>query len=540
MKKNIIIAVILIIFIGIYYYIMLPPLNLQSYDFWTFLIFIIAVSQVVYLAANNIILSKNIKFSTNKRTLDAKQLKIARIIAGVIIVPVLLIIIINIINSPLFNANKYANRIVIDEDKDFSKDVAEVNFNETPLLDKDSTIKLGDRVMGEISEWVSQFYVSDLYTQINYQDEIMRVTPIEYDGLIKYFTNKGEGIKGYISVNSVDGKAKLNEIDKGMKYLTSAYFSEDLDRHLRFSYPTKVFGEKSFEIDEEGNPYFVVPTIKYSGINLRAEVDEVIILDVVTGDTKKYSLNDVPEWVDHVQPSNLIIEQVNNWGTYSNGFINSIFGQKGVVNTTAGYNYLNIDGDIYLYTGITSVLADESNLGFILANLRTKEVNYYKVVGAPESSAMRSAEGLVQEKNYNATFPLLINLNDRPTYLLSLKDSAGLVKMYAFVDVADYQIVSTTESSQGISQAVKDYEVKINNKTTPTEKAKDIEKEITIKEITSAVINGTTFYYIVDTNNNKYQLSITVDEYKTPFLKEGSKLTVTYSEGSINIIKEIE
>jgi hypothetical protein len=180
--------------------------------------------------------------------------------------------------------------------------------------------------------------------------------------------------------------------------------------------------------------------MKYVGIGLIRDVDGVVILDPITGKSNYYDVKDVPTWVDHVYDASLIIEQADDWGKYSNGFWNSIFGQKDVVATTEGYNYLAMKDDIYLYTGITSVLADESNLGFILTNLRTKETKFYSVPGAEEFSAMASAEGQVQQMKYNASFPLLINLNNKPTYLMSLKDNAGLVKMYAFVDVADYQI----------------------------------------------------------------------------------------------------
>ena len=304
---------------------------------------------------------------------------------------------------------------------------------------------------------MSQFTVSDLYTQINYNDEITRVTPLEYANVIKYFTNHKSGVPGYIKVNSVTGKTELVRLDQGMKYMPSAILNENLYRKLRFSYLTEIFGEASFEIDNEGNPYWIVPTLKYTGVGLKKEVSGVIILDPKTGSSKKYNVGEIPSWVDHVYPSDLIIEELDDWGTYKNGFINSIFGQKGVVNTTDGYNYTVMNDDVYLYTGITSVASDESNIGFILCNLRTKETFFYSVSGAEEYSAMESAKGQVQQMNYDSTFPLLINLNNKPTYLLSLKDKAGLVKMYALVDVADYQKVVVTDSSEGIEKAIKNY-----------------------------------------------------------------------------------
>jgi hypothetical protein len=340
-----------------------------------------------------------------------------------------LIIVTNIICSPLFNSKSWAKRITILEDTNFTDDIKEVDFDKVPLLDKDSSQKLGDRVMGQMSELVSQYYVSDLYTQINYNNDIVRVTPIEYNGFIKWLNNKKHGVLGYIKVNSVNGTSELVKLSKGMKYMPSAYFFKDLDRALRFKYPTLIFGNYSFEIDNDGNPYWVVPTIKYTGVGLKEEINGIVLMNPVTGETIRYKVEEVPKWIDQVYSASLIIEQIDDWGMYKKGFINSVFSQNGVVQTTDGYNYLVMDDDVYMYTGITSVSTDESNIGFVLTNLRTKETNFYQVPGAEEYSAMASAEGQVQQMKYVSSFPLLINLNNRPTYLLSLKDNAGLVKM---------------------------------------------------------------------------------------------------------------
>ena len=511
------------------YYIELPPINLSSPLFWHFAFNILIIITICS------IITRGDKFIVNGR-FNKGLLSIYKYLLIIVGGLFIALIVINFISGPLFNAKEYANRITVNENNEFIKDVKQVEFSKIPLIDRESSEKLGDRKMGEFTSWVSQFYVSDLYTQINYNNQIVRVTPIEYAGLIKYFTNRDEGIKGYIMVNSVDGTASLVNLEKGMKYMPSAYFFENLYRKLRFTYPTKIFDEASFEIDNEGNPYWIVPTVKYKAIGLKKDISGVIILDPISGDSKYYDLKDIPSWVDHVYSADLIIEQINNWGEYKNGFINSIFGQRDVINTTEGYNYLVMDDDVYLYTGITSVSSDESNLGFVLVNLRTKETNYYLVPGAEEYSAMASAEGLVQEKKYTASFPLLINLNNKPTYLLSLKDDAGLVKMYAFIDVADYQKVVVSDASLGIEAAAQKFlgdNVIINND-------KYLKEKITIKNITNVVIDGNTYYYIVDTNNNKYSVSIKVNKNILPFLKAGEVINISYAPGDVRQIMVIE
>ena len=452
----------------------------------------------------------------------------------------ILIMIVNFVLSPMFNSKAFSKRITVVEDTEesnFITDVKEVDFDSIPLLDKDSSSRLGDRVMGQMPELVSQFYVSNLYTQINYNNEIIRVTPLEYNGLFKYISNHKDGVKGYITVNSTTGESKLVKLEKGMKYLPSSYLFKDLNRHLRFSYPTKIFGQKSFEIDNEGNPYWITPTLKYVGIELREDVEGVIITDAITGENTYYKVGEVPAWVDHVYNASIIISQVNDWGKYRDGYLNSIFGQKNVVATTDGYNYVVMEDDVYLYTGITSVSSDESNLGFILTNMRTKETRFYSVPGAEEYSAMASATGQVQQMRYTSTFPLLINLNNRPTYLVSLKDDAGLVKMYGFIDVTDYQKVVVTDSSKGIEAAANNY---LNNVSFELDNNKLIEKNIKIKSINTANIDGNTYYYFTSTEDKKYYVSINVDKKRLPFVKVGDDLLIKiYKETEVTEIIEI-
>ena len=309
-----------------------------------------------------------------------------------------------------------------------------------------------------------------------------------------------------------------------------------LERKLRFNYPTEIFDEVNFEIDNEGNPYWIVPTVSYKGVGVKKEITGVIILDPITGKSKKYDVKDVPTWVDHVYKADLIIEQVDDWGQYQDGYLNSLFGQKGVVMTTRGYNYTVMNDDVYLYTGITSVANDESNLGFILCNMRTKETNFYTAPGAEEYSAMSSAEGQVQQMKYTASFPLLINLNNKPTYLLSLKDAAGLVKMYAFVDVADYQKVVVSDSSLGIETAANKY---LSTIGTEYDSNTLITKDITISKINMALISGNSYYYIVDTNGQKYRAIISASNNILPFLSVNDKINISYAkeEEVIEILK---
>ena len=506
------------------FYLFMPALNIHSSSFWMFVIVLLTIFGVINFGTG--------LFSIRKKEFDLKNLKnYYPFIAPVVII--LFMFLIYLINGPFFMAKKYAHRIVVDNGN-FSEEIEEVNFNTLAIVDKNSSMKLGDRVMGGMGELVSQFEVSNMYTQINYQDEIVRVTPLDYYDWIKYFTNRSDGIPGYVMVNSVTGESKLVKLSKGMKYSPKAMFFENVYRKLRFKYPFDMFGNINFEIDNEGIPYWIMPVLSYSGIEQREDVSGVIILNAITGESKKYNVVDVPTWVDHVYSPELVISQVDDWGRYVNGFWNTLFGQKGMKMTTDGYNYIAMSNDIYMYTGITSVVADESNLGFILTNLRTKETKYFDCPGAEEYSAMDSARGQVQQMNYTASFPILINLSGRPTYVISLKDDAELVKMYAFVDVADYQKVVVTDATSGIQNAAYNY---INNNGIQT-KGKEI--EITVASIVNTTIDGNTYYYIVDSDNKRYRASIKVNSNKLPFIKNGDKIVVAYTEKEIREIINIK
>ncbi len=528
MKKNIIKILITLIIGLVVFYFWLPPINVTSSEFWSFITFLV----IIYVVINSFSGMSNLRKElikvnkTGKLPKTGGFSKYLLVIAGLFIIPIL----VNLVLSPLFFSNEYYKRIAVDEEVGFEEGVESVDFNSLPLLDKASSEILGDRVMGQLPELVSQFYVSTQYTQINLNEEILRVTPLEYDGIIRYFTNREDGVAGYITVDSITGKSELVKLEDGMKYMDSAYFGEDLNRHIRFNYPTEVFRDTYFELDNEGNPYWIVPTLGYTGIGIREEVTGVIILDPITGDMKKYEIDEVPEWVDHAYPSDLVLSQIDDWGKYENGFFNSIFGQSEVVTSTSGYNYLVMNNDVYLYTGITSVAQDESNLGFILTNLRTKETNFYAAPGAEEYSAMASAEGQVQNLKYTSTFPILINLNGRPTYLMSLKDNANLVKMYAFVDVEDYQKVVVTDVNEGIVKAAENYlDTNISFDTSEI-----IYEDIQVSSISFAIIDGNTNYYIVGTNGKKYVADIKLNEFLLPFLKVGDRINVGYRQGSVS------
>lgn len=530
-KQKIILLIFWLVAGAVGYYVFHPVISYKTVTGFAYVIYVIVLVGIVSL------FFQKSSISYGKSSFKMTALKI---ILGLSVIWVLGSL---VVCNPVFMASYFADRIQI-ENVDFDK-VKEVDFTKTPIIDRDSTIVLGDRVMGEMPELVSQFEVSEEYTQISYKDSVYRVTPLEYAGFFKYLGNQEEGIPAYILVNSVTGEAELVKLEDlgldGMKYVPSGYFNHDLYRKLQMQYPTTIFGEPSFEIDEEGHPWYICTTYDYAAFETRKTVSGVVLFDPITGESTKYDdVLDAPTWVDRIYPESLVTEQVNQNGSLQDGFINSVIGQKNVTYTSEGYNYLAQDGDIYIYSGITSANKDSSNLGFVLVNLRTHQAMKISSPGANETSAMASAEGEVKNYGYTSTFPLLVNVNGSPVYMMALKDDSGLIKMYAMVDASDYQKVATIASDEGFENLKKKFLALEGTQTIDKDELET--KDITIESVQILAIEDTTKCFVTDTEHNRYKFTITdQNEDVAAFLKAQDVVTITYSpQEDVNLIQSIE
>ena len=528
-KSKFIIAIIAILLAALYYYVTLPAVNLHSSDTW----FILALFIILLAAFYG--------FRKKIRVSEIKQDKGIKFFGTLIVALGIVYLIGSILSSPIINAMKYQQLLTV-EQGDFAEDVEELSFDKIPLLDRDTAEILGDRKMGSMVDMVSQFEVDNIYSQINYNDNPVRVSPLRYANLIKWFTNMRSGIPAYIRINMATQTTELVKLSEGMKYTTSDHLNRNIYRHLRFAHPTYIYGELSFEIDEDGVPYWIAPVKKFNiGLFGGETVGKVVLCNAVTGETETYDVEDVPQWVDRVYSADLLVNLFDYYGTLKHGFFNSILSQKDCLNTTDGYNYLALDDDVWMYTGVTSVNGDQSNVGFVLSNQRTMETKYYEVEGATESSAMSSAEGQVQNLQYIATFPLLLNISGEPTYFIALKDDAGLVKKYAMVNVQKYQIVAIGDN---VSQCEENYlELLFSNGVKQVEEDTREVKTVTgqITRIAQAVIDGTSHYYLMlDGSDDIFDVSV-VDFIDVVRLEAGQNVTMEYKEGEkANVVMSLE
>lgn len=517
----------------IYYYVTLPAIHYAAVDFWFFvLLAIIGVVVVEVLADSSNFVSelksgdvKNVKW----RSIPKKYLLL------ILPLPLLWLVAMigNLVFSPFFFSEGYATMIDI-EQADFATEFPKTDLNQITLIDRDTATRLGNRHLGALTNLVSQFEAADDYTQINIESYPYRVTPLEYAGFFKWLNNFREGIPHYFKVDNVTGAVTVETPEQPIKYSYSDMFNRDVMRKLRFSNPFTLFESPNFEVDDEGNPYYIATTYTRNFFLREPEANGLITLNAMTGETTTYTLEDIPTWVDRVHSAELILHQLEMNGKYQGGYWNSLFSKQGVTEPTAGYNYLPIEDDLYLYTGITSVVSDESNIGFVLVNMRTKNTRFYPLNAAEEFSAMQSAEGSVQETGYVATFPLLISIEGRPMYILSLKDSSGLIKEYALIDVQNYQNVYVESSVERLMLSyAEDNPINVDEIETEEELA-SINGQI--DDIQAVVVEGNTIYYFM-VNGAVYTANISLSE-QLPFVEAGQAVQFTVTENGV--VREIE
>jgi len=516
MKKNIIfiiIEIICIILFGIgLNFLILPAWNWQNPAIWGIALLIISIATGIFA------ILKCTRFIA----------KIGLVICGCI---VLTLLVGGITSSHMFNSKKYQAMIQIEEG-DFSKDINPIdNVKNISIVDIKTAERVGDRTIGSIknSAW---YEVDDEYNLIKYNGQQYRISALNYGNFFKYNKAKKDGIPGYILVNTSTQEAQYVELKQAIKYSPSAFFSFDLKRHLREEFSSYIFGKHYFEIDEEGNPYWITavkrPTIGMFG---GQKEESFIITNAVTGENKEYKTEDLPSWVDHAYSLNYLMTATENNLQYINGFWNATFSKTGVIKTTYSYSteYYNTaitaNGDIVFYTGLTPASNAESNVGFILANPRTGKIKRYSCSGAEETSAQASAESLVQDLNYVATFPTILNVNGEETYFMLLKDKAGLVQRYALCNIENYTKVVQAST---LEEAVDLYMKKIGNDS--IDESKVLSKEGVITEIYQAQIAGFTYYYFkLEEDENIYMSSIE-NSNKQVFLKKGTNLKIEYIE----------
>ena len=531
-------------------YLFPSPWNIHAEGTWFKLFFIL----MIYTFINAISVASSVgKYESNRY----KKLINWPFALPVIMVPAFLICMLT--GAELFNAGNYANIIQVEQVESGDAILSEKDAGSIALMDTASAKQLGDREIGAIENF-SAFNVSEDYIQLNIKEDAVKVSPLEYIGFFKWLSNRNEGVTGYVSVSPTTMTADYVKLEEGMKYIPSAYFNEDLNRHLHYQFPTLIYGNIHFEVDENGKPYYVSSVYdKTIGVFGGEIVVGAIVTDPVTGDSEYYDVADIPQWVDYVFPGNLICnlydiayKNVNgfwngtsfgaNTGCMQTTKIDSYYEEDGEVYIEAGadYGYIAKDGDIYVYTGVTSMAADSSNLGFIMVNERTGEYKYFAVSSANEQSAMNAAQGEVQQYGYVASFPTLINVDNELAYIGVLKDNSGLVKMYYMVNVKDYGKVVVADSREAcVTKYAEKLGLNVNediigNVPEDETPAESTPVEFLITVIQYVEIEGNTYVYMGTADGTVYK-ALFKDNEQLLFAKEGDTIKGFVANGVLTV-----
>lgn len=559
--KLLISAIITLVIGAAAYYMMLPALNIHDVQMYVFIILLIVVFMLVF----SLVCKANKKIE--QREYVKKKSLIPAIIIGVLVV---LMLVGYLVGATLFRASDYSELMTVSS-SEFDKDFSDISYDEVPRIDASRAKTLADQQLGSLSEYKSQYVVSETTTQINYKGVPCRVASLQYADIFKWINNTKNGLPAYILIDVVSQKVTVvncvEQFGSGIKYSPAEFFNEKLIRHLRFQYPTKLMDTPNFEIDESGHPYWVTAALdKTIGLFGGTDVQGAIITDALTGESQYYSIEDVRSnselnWIDVVYSDQLLIEQYNYYGKLKSGFWNSIIFQNDVNVASSGNGYIAMDDDVWVYTGVTSSKADTSNFGFILCNQRTKEVRYYQNGGAIESSAQQSAQDAVQNFGYYATFPILLDIDGQPSYFMSLYGDSNTVKGYALVSLEDKTVVGTglidtNSDAQALNTAVENYIIAMKDKgmisedvevedyvkdeediasASPSGDGQPAEAEqpsaagntVTgeIKDIKTSVNDGNTVYYL-KVNKTYYYIKVT-DCMEVLLLQKGDSVEIT-------------
>lgn len=451
------------------------------------------------------------------------------------------IIILPLLTSlPLFRSEAYKNLIgKVADGTSISNHIAPISIDKIRVVDEKLAYLLGEKILGSQPALGSQVELGHFCIQ-KVGKNLYWVAPLLHSGFFKWMNNQ-EGTAGYVIVSATNERdvklvQNIGGKDIKIKYQPEAFFGSKLARHIYMNgYATVGLTDYTFEIDDEGNPFWVVTTfnkkIGFSGNDAYG----IVIVDAQTGTMTDFSIKNAPKWVDRVQPIDFIEAQLNDWGEYVHGYWN--FSNANKLQITEGMTLIyGEDNKSYWYTGLTSVGKDESAVGFVLVDTRSKEATFYKQSGATEFAAQGSAEGKVQEKGYKSSLPIPYNINNIPTYVMTLKDDGGLVKMYAMVAISDYTIVGVGNSMREALTSFKSAYNMTGSKINASSLSNKKKLKSIVTRITNDVKNGNSFYYFTTKDYSKIFVGSSQISNQLPITIVGDSVKVSFDIDNEEVI----
>lgn len=529
MRKTL--AVVVLLLIGfLLFYLNLPVINYGFTGFAFILIFLILAA--CFSTADAVMTSKTMKLSFSKVQ------KAGFVVAALLFIYVTLLPLAT--SAPIFWNQSYRKMIgeVKPGDK-MTNHIAPISINKVRVVDEELAHLLGEKILGSDPALGSKSELGEFFIQ-KVGEELYWIAPLQHSGFFKWLNNSA-GTEGYVMVSATNERdvrlvQTLNGKDLKIKYQPEAYFGSQVERHAYFNgYMSTGLADFNFEIDDNGKPFWVAAKYKRE-IGFAGEDSQgIVLIDAQTGDITEYGIEDAPKWVDRIQPISFVIEQLNDWGEYIHGYWNWANEDKLMITEDLTLVY-GEDGRAYWYTGVSSVGKEESAVGFVLVDTRTKETTMYHQSGATEYAAQSSAEGKVQEKGYSASLPVPYTINGIPTYVMTLKDGGGLVKMYAMVAIGDYTIVGVGNTMRETLMSYKNVFNMAGNRINPDAKQKRTEIKAVISRIQSDIKNGNSFYYFTVNNNPKIFIGSSQLSNELPVTIVGDSVNISFDSDTEEVI----
>lgn len=528
------------------YYFTLPVINVGSLGFYFILALVLGfVLSVILVLLSDKFIDKYsnkkftqykyqsfggtyIKTSVSSKEYFSKNKMIKRGILYSFFAVLIFVIAFAIIGSKLFQAKAYYSQLeIVEAPESELKETFDFDSGNVllPIIDKDLAFKLAQASLGDYGAQYTIDY--DNFTLIsvtrNGKSELVRIAPLEYSNVFVSLSKMNEGTIGYIEVNVVTKQTTLVEVEGGLKYMPTGLFGKDLDRHIRFSYPTEMYDEYNFEIDDEGNPYWIIPTYKKAiGLINGPTPKQIMIVNPVDGTISKYNIGDEPSWVDRTVDESIVDSQATNALRYKHGFFNVHMGEKkDVFQLSDGYNYFIKDGQTYYVSCITSPNeADQTSIGFVTINLKTKKATKYYVNGITEMRAREIAmnDARVRAQQLEATWPILINYQGVETYFIVLKNEVQSQKK-VLINVEDGEFIAMGDT---LEQTEAEYDKIL------ADSGEVVTQDINISGIVSRIRDlGDSIEFTIEGINDKYFVVNPQMSIDARFIQVGDSIDTT-------------
>lgn len=431
-------------------------------------------------------------------------------------------------------------------------DLQPVNEENIPIVPRSYAQYRSDVLMGQLDN--PAFYNLGETRIQRVDDSLYWITPIEYDGFFRWL--RSDFVPGYIRVSAENPREEPELVYTELNYVPSGFFHENLERHVRLEHPDVVMLDTTFEIDEEGNPFYIISYGHFTEFRRVAEVDGVITVDPESGETTQYEVENAPEWINRIYPPN-IAEERNTWfGIYKQGLINRFFGREGLTQPTewgaddSVTGVVNADLQLSWFTDHMRLQnegqeASNSMVGFTMFDARTGELNYFRDASGMLNgrTAMNLAERTFRRDDYVPGTPSLYNIYGQYTWVVPLMDRNSVFRQVMLVSARDENVYGHGETKRDAFNA---YQLELSNNVDDDIVPGELTEMVEITAEVERVYqwdreDNVTIRLLLEGENRIF--TVNASSYpRAIFIEPGDEITISFMDSGedIQVIEELE